>query len=217
MKYVLQIKESIFPRLKANQYYFLGDIDETILYGSVPLFERLLKPGSEFIGFFLFDTLTQTEQANVFSKVEKSKNHPEFLQYQLLRVVESLKQPPTVSAQTETAPAESEQPPKTSESRKQRNHRVKDKDLQKARELIEKNPALTNKDICAILGVNENCAGFNPDGTKKILRVVIDNARGAMIGNYYLTGEEQDRAADAFFEDNATSKFEHKRRNDNDD
>lgn len=93
MKYVLQIKESIFPRLKANQYYYLGDIDKTILYGSVPLFERFLKSGSEFIGFVPFDELTPIEQANILSKVEKSKNHPEFLQYQLLRVVESLKQP----------------------------------------------------------------------------------------------------------------------------
>ena len=93
MKYVLQIKESIFPRLKAKQYYYLGDIDETILYGSVPLFERFLKSGSEFIGFVPFDELTPIEQANILSKVEKSKNHPEFLQYQLLRVVESLKQP----------------------------------------------------------------------------------------------------------------------------
>ena len=107
-----------------------------------------------------------------------------------------------------------EKPQTESKSRKQKKHRVTNKDLQKVPELIEKNSGLTNKEICAILGVNENCAGFNSDGTKKNLRVVIDNARAAVIGGYYLTGEEQDEATDAFFADNSTSKFKHKRRGD---
>ncbi|MBQ6617217.1 MAG: hypothetical protein IJH67_12715 [Thermoguttaceae bacterium] len=107
-----------------------------------------------------------------------------------------------------------EKPQTESKSRKQKKHRVTDKDLEKARDLVIKNPELTQEQICAILGVNENCAGFNSDGTKKNLRVVIDNARATVIGGYYLTGEEQDEATDAFFADNSTSKFKHKRRGD---
>lgn len=103
-----------------------------------------------------------------------------------------------------------------SKSRKQKKHRVTNKDLQKVPELLEKNSGLTNKEICAILGVNENCAGFNSDGTKKKLRVVIDNVRESSIGACYLTGEKQDEAADAILEANLTSKFKHKRRGDDD-
>ena len=66
------------------------------------------------------------------------------------------------------------------------------------------------------MGVNPNCAGFNPDGTPKQLRVVLDNAEQATIGNYYLTGKEQEEAEDAFFGDNPTNKIKHKRQ-DNED
>ena len=137
-------------------------------------------------------------------------------------------QPPAVAAvdadaeQTDPAaqtPAASKQAGKKPRAgtgeRKQTRHRVTDKDLEKARDLVIKNPELTQEQICAILGVNENCAGFN-NGKPKKLRVVIDNARQTTIGASYKTGREQEEAADAFFDANLTSKFKHKRR-DNED
>lgn len=189
MKYVLQIKESIFPRLKANQYYYLGDIDETILYGSVPLFERFLKSGSEFIGFVPFDELTPIEQANILSKVEKSKNHPEFLQYQLLRVVESLKQP--------NATIKTEQKP-----RKKRTTVTKQK-IEQAIKIVARCPEIYNYEVCTLIGVDENCASNNPDGRPKALRLAIDRTREANAsGGCYITGDKDIKEArDSFYND----------------
>ncbi len=123
-------------------------------------------------------------------------------------------QTPAASKQAEKKPPK--EPRAGSGGRKQKNHRVTHKDIQRAREIRMKNPNLTNKQICAILKVNENCAGFNKDGTPKKLRVALDNASETVIGASYKTGREQEEAADAFFDANLTSKFKHKRR-DNED
>ena len=122
-------------------------------------------------------------------------------------------QTPAASKQAEKEPPQ--KPRAGTGERKQTRHRVTDKDLEKARDLVIKNPELTQEQICAILGVNENCAGFN-NGKPKKLRVVIDNARQTTIGASYKTGREQEEAADAIFDANLTSKFKHKRR-DNED
>lgn len=133
-----------------------------------------------------------------------------FSQYQYVGFVK--KSDLALTQQVPPKPMEPEQPQKTSKSRTQRNHRVKDKDLEKARKIVMKYPELTNEYICAILGVNENCAGYNKDGSPKKLRVVIDYAREASIGGSYKTGEEGDEAADAFLQANLTNKIKHKQR-----
>ena len=169
--------------------------------------------------------------ANVFRQLDSGAPDPLLVSQTPAQdaATKNAAQPPAVAVvdadaeQTDLAaqtPATSKQagkkPRAGSGGRKQKNHRVTRKDLQRVPKLIKKNPDLTNKEICAILGVNPNCAGKYKDGTKKELRVVIDNAREDTIGNYYLTGKEQDRAADAFLEENATSRFKHKRQ-DNED
>lgn len=183
-----------------TEYYYLGRYPKDFLYSSFPELERFLRVGARITGLVSLNTLDPQIQKNIISRAETSKNAPESAQYQILQYLQTLEQ--TKTAQTKaTTKREGKAPAK------KRRQRVTSKVLEKARELVKKTPSLTNKDICAILEVNENCAGFNADGSKKKLRVVIDNVRESQIGAYFLTGKKQDEAADAFLQEHLTSRL----------
>ena len=133
---------------------------------------------------------------------------PKIFPFQIYQYVSELVEVKSILEQSPKSSPTSEQikndsTVKTGQKPRKKRTTVTKQKIEQAIKIVARCPGIYNYEVCTLIGVDENCAGNNPDGRPKALRLAIDRTREANAnGGCYITGDRDiKKARDSFYND----------------